>query len=129
MKAKLNSTYIPGMCNIGPAERRRRRIGGIVGTIVTVALLIILISAKVPHIWRLVLIVPASGAATGFLQDAFHFCAGFGMRGLYNVMNGAGVTDSVELEDFRKKDQRKARQIIALSLIAGIIFGVVAFVI
>ena len=112
--------YIPGVCNIGPAERAKRRQSGIVAAIVTLILLAILVATGVSKYWRLTLILPASAAATGFLQDAFHFCAGFGMKGLYNVVNSTGITNSVDLEEFRRKDRRKALTIIALSVVVGV---------
>lgn len=113
--------YIPGVCNIGPAERAKRRQSGIAAVVVTFVLLIILLTLNVSKYWRLALILPASAAASGFLQDAFHFCAGFGMKGLYNVANSAGITDNVASEEFRLKDRRKARMILGLSLAIGII--------
>jgi hypothetical protein len=106
--ASDKSKYVPGVCNIGPAERAKRRRSGIIAGAITIVLLVILVTASVSKYWRLVLILPASAAATGFLQDALHFCAGFGMKGLYNIVNGAGITNNVDLEDFRRKDRRKA---------------------
>jgi len=38
------SKYIPGVCNIGPAERAKRHQSGIVATIVAIILLIVLLS-------------------------------------------------------------------------------------
>lgn len=116
----MASEYIPGMCNIGPAERRMRRIGGILGTIGTIALLSLMIYLDLPIWWRLLLILPAAGAATGFLQDAMHFCVGFGMKGIYNVINSAGVVDNVELEEYRLKDKQKAERIVLYSFLIGV---------
>ena len=113
--------YIPGVCNIGPAERAKRRRSGIMAAVTTVVLLAVLLVIDAPRAWRLLLILPASASASGFLQDAFHFCAGFGMKGLYNVVNSAGVTNDVASEEFRRLDRRKALKIIALSLAIGIV--------
>jgi uncharacterized membrane protein len=113
--------YIPGVCNIGPAERAKRRQGGIIALIISIVLLVLLITISAPKDWRLVLILPLSAAATGFLQDAFHFCAGFGMKGLYNVLNSQGITDNVISEEFRKKDRNKALNIIGLSFFIGLV--------
>lgn len=121
--------YIPGVCNIGPAERRKRRMGGYLGLIVAIILLIVLIVIKAAWAWRLFLVLPLAAAASGFLQDALHFCAGFGMKGLYNVINSAGVTDNVELEEYRKKDRRKALQILWLSLLIGVVLTAAALLI
>jgi hypothetical protein len=115
--------YIPGVCNIGPAERAKRRRSGIVAAVVTIILLVILVAVGVSKYWRLVLIVPASAAASGFLQDAFHFCAGFGMKGLYNVVNSAGITDNVDLEEFRRKDRQKALTIVSISVAIGAVIA------
>jgi hypothetical protein len=117
------SKYIPGVCNIGPAERAKRRQSGAIASLVTLVLLAILVAIAAPKGWRLLLILPASVAATGFLQSALHFCAGFGMKGIYNVVNSAGITDNVSLEEFRLKDRRKAQLIIGLSLAIGMVIA------
>ncbi len=113
--------YIPGVCNIGPAERRRRRMQGILALLVAAVWLAFLLITHAAWGWRVLLILPIAGAATGFLQDYYHFCAGFGMKGIYNVINSAGITDNVEMEEYRLKDRRKAMQILYLSLGIGII--------
>jgi hypothetical protein len=124
-----SSHYIPGMCNIGPAERRLRRIAGFVGIGLTIALLTILIVIGAPRYVRLILVIPASTAAVGLLQDAFHFCAAYGIRGIYNVLNSAGITQNVEMEEYRRKDLRKTQQIVSLSLLIGLAFSVLTLLI
>ena len=130
IQQKINSKqeYIPGVCNIGPAERSKRQQSGIVATIATIVLLVIFISTGVSRYWRLLVILPSSAAAAGFLQNVFHFCAGFGMKGLYNVVNSAGITTNIDLEEFRRKDRKKAQLIITLSLLIGIIIGLASLV-
>lgn len=112
--------YIPGVCNIGPAERAKRRRSGIAGAVIAFALLLLLLAIDAAPAWRLLLVLPVAGAASGFLQDAMHFCAGFGMKGIYNVINSVGITEDVQLEEFRRKDRDKALRIAGLSLAAGI---------
>jgi fatty acid desaturase len=111
--------YIPGVCNIGPAERARRRQSGLLAAAVTIALLMILMAIHTPTSWRLLIFLPATAASIGYLQSAFHFCAGFGMRGLYNVVNSAGITNDVQSEEFRRKDRSKALTIVAYSALIG----------
>lgn len=123
------SNYIPGMCNIGPAERRMRRVTGFMSLSSGIILLIILVMTDVSSAWRLLLFIPFTVAASGFLQDAFHFCAAFGIKGVYNVINSQGVTDNVELEEYRKKDVRKAGLIISLSVGIGIAATALAFLV
>ena len=126
---KPSQEYIPGVCNIGPAERRLRRMGGIAGTVATLFILVVLLVSGGPIWWRLILIIPAAGAATGFLQDALHFCAGFGMKGIYNVINSVGVVDNIDLEEFRLKDKRKALQITIWSGLIGVAFALLTLLI
>ncbi|WP_375407645.1 hypothetical protein [uncultured Amnibacterium sp.] len=113
-----NATYIPGVCNIGPAEIQRRRNGGIGAAVATGAVLAATVLTGAPKPLRLIAILPAAGAATGFIQAATHFCAGFGMRGVFNV-GDTGGTDTVEQAEFRAEDQAKAKRIIAASLAIG----------
>jgi hypothetical protein len=103
--------YIPGVCNIGPAEIRRRRQGGWIGVGVTIAAWALLAVFRVPFPWRLLLFFPAMIGASGFLQAALHFCAGFGTRGVFNFGPVVGATQTVEQAEFRRKDQRKVRMI------------------
>lgn len=122
-KTTHSTEYIPGVCNIGPAERARRRLNGYIGTIAAIILLMFLLTIDAPHAWRLLLALPIASAASGFLQDAMHFCAGFGFKGVFNVINSAGITDNVQLEEFRRKDRKKALQIAVYSLVIGTVIA------
>lgn len=113
-----NATYIPGVCNIGPAEIQRRRSAGIGGAVATGAVIAATVLTGVPKPLRLLAILPAAGAATGFIQAATHFCAGFGMRGVFNF-GATGTTDTIEQAEFRAEDQAKAKRILAASLAIG----------
>lgn len=115
----VQTQYVPGACNIGPAEIRRRRQSGWIGLAATVALWVILLALRVPAPWRLVLFLPASLGAAGFLQAALHFCAGFGTQGVFNFGPDVGKTDTVEQADFRRKDMAKARRIGLYSFLVG----------
>lgn len=121
--------YTPGVCNIGPAERQRRRYAGILGSVITVLVFAVLVATNAHWAWRLILIIPASSAAIGFLQDRMHFCVGFGMQGLFNVINSAGVTNNVELEEFRLADRRKAITILLYSLAIGLLVAAVSLLV
>jgi hypothetical protein len=121
------SEYIPGVCNIGPAEIRRRRQSGWLGLGATALLWAAFVVFRVPAPWRLLLFFPAMIGATGFFQAAFHFCAGFGMRGVFNFGPEVGKTDTVEQAEFRMKDRKKARDISLYAALVGIAVAVAAF--
>jgi hypothetical protein len=112
--------YIPGVCNIGPEERKRRIRGGWAGLIVTIVLegLFIIFRAGAP--WRLLLFLPAAAGAAGFLQAILHFCAAFGFSGVFNFGAEVGKTDTVEQAEFRRKDRAKALQIAGYATLIGI---------
>jgi hypothetical protein len=116
-----SNEYVPGVCNIGPAEIGKRRQAGWVGLAATIVLWGLFWILRVPGPWRLFLFVPAAMGASGFLQAALHFCAGFGSRGVYNFRSEVGKTDTVDQAEFRRKDRMKANQIGLLSGLIGII--------
>jgi hypothetical protein len=119
--------YIPGVCNIGRAEIRQRKTIGWVALVITIGTWIAFGVFAVVPLWRLTLFIPASIAATGFLQAAWHFCATFGVLGLSNLGPNVGKTDTVEQAEFRRQDRRTAFQIIALSVLIGAIVAVAAY--
>jgi hypothetical protein len=125
--ATTRQEYIPGVCNIGAAEITRRRQSGWLGLGATVILWVVFLLFRVPAAWRLLLFLPAALGAAGFFQAAFHFCANFGMRGVFNFGPEAGTTDTVEQAEFRRKDRRMARMIGLYALLAGAAVAVAGF--
>jgi hypothetical protein len=118
------TTYVPGVCNIGPEEVKKRLVAGWFGLILTIVVVGVLIYTGVSPWWRLVVFFPVAIGALGFLQAAFHFCVAYGSEGLFNVSNEAGKTESVSQQEFRKKDQQKVTQIITYSVLIGIAVAV-----
>ena len=54
--------------NIGPRERRKRLIAGIVGLIVVTAVLAFIILSGMDHLWRLALVYPYYAAFVGVFE-------------------------------------------------------------
>ena len=117
--------YMPGVCNIGPAEIARRRRAGHVGLLVTVAAFAVLVAIDAPPLARLILILPAATAASGYLQAWLKFCAGFGSRGIFNF-GPVGDTQQVVDEEARARDRARAKRIGLASLAIGVAVGIVA---
>ena len=116
----MTQEYVPGVCNIGPAEIRSRKLAGWVGLAATVLLWGFLFLFRAPAPWRLSLFFPATASAVGFLQAGMRFCAAYGILGVLNVGSSVGTTDTVEQAEFRRQDRRKAVQIILYSSLIGI---------
>ena len=87
--------YIPGVCNIGSDEIARRKRAGWIGLGISAILFLLFILIRIPPLYRLVIFLPISSAASGSLQAYFHFCAGFGFKGVYNVIKPVGQTETV----------------------------------
>jgi hypothetical protein len=117
--------YQPGVCNIGPSEIARRRRAGHVGVIATVALVAILVAVEAPPLARLLLIIPATVSASGYLQAYLKFCAGFGAKGVHNF-DEVGTTDKVVDAASRALDRAKASRIGLASFGIGLAVALVA---
>jgi hypothetical protein len=115
----MTDRYVPGSCNIGPAEIALRRRAGHAGLVVTAALGAALLRSDLPRAWRLTLAVPAAGAASGYLQARERFCADFGWRGVYNF-DRRGQEQPVAGDDAPAQDRRKAIRIAAAAGAIGV---------
>jgi hypothetical protein len=118
--------YVPGTCNIGPEEIARRRLSGHVALIASVALFAVLVAVHAPAWTRLFLFITAGGSATGYLQAALHFCAGFGSRGVYNF-GPLGSEIEVAGAEARARDRRRSIEIGLASALIGVVVAVGAF--
>ncbi len=123
--ADATPRYVPGVCNIGPAEIARRRRGGHVLLAASVGLFAGLLVIDAPAPARLLVALPVAVSASSYLQARFHFCAGFGSRGLYNFGEVGPVTQ-VEDPVALAADRRRARQIGLGGAAIGIAVGVLA---
>ena len=120
--------YRPGVCNIGPAEIARRRRAGHLGLLVTVAAFAALVAIDAPPLARLILVLPAAAAASGYLQAWLKFCAGFGSRGIFNF-GPVGDIQQVVDEEARARDRARANRIALASIAIGVAVGFLAAVI
>jgi hypothetical protein len=118
--------YQPGACNIGPAEIARRRRAGHLGAAVAIGLILLLVAVHAPTPLRPLVFLPAAGAASGYLQAFFRFCAGFGSRGVFNF-GVLGRTDAVTDPAARARDRVMAARIGVASALVGAVVAIVVF--
>ena len=120
-----DAEYVPGRCNIGPAEIGRRRMVGHVGLAATILGFAILALLPISALWRLLLFFPASVSASGYLQAALHFCAGFGSRGIFNF-GSLGEQQAVADSEAQRQDRRTSTHISLASGLIGVAAALVA---
>ncbi|MFN3667104.1 MAG: hypothetical protein ACK4S0_13140 [Sediminibacterium sp.] len=122
----MENKYIPGVCNMGREEIKRRKAAGWTGFILTLVTIFLLWLLDAPKWWRLVVFIPAVMGATGFIQAYNKFCVYFGFGHLFNF-GEVGKTDSIEQSEFRAKDRVKAWQLLAYAFGAGLVITEIVF--
>ena len=115
--------YRPGVCNIGPAEIRRRRQIGYLGLAAAIAIAAVLLALDAPVWTRLLIALPVAGALSAYIQAQTRFCAGFAMAGLQN-MGELGSETAIEDGAALAADRRKAMRIHAMSMAGALAAGV-----
>lgn len=100
--------YQPGVCNIGTAERARRRNLGYLGFLAGVLVVVGVIVADLDPRWALASAAPFYGGVIGVLQARAGFCAGFGLAGVYDVSDAGDERTDVSDADARRADRWRA---------------------
>jgi hypothetical protein len=116
-----NSTYTPGVCNIGPKQIKTRQLFGLFGMMFFLVTWAVLDNSLATLGWYWLLVLPAFAASLGYLQAYYHFCADFGLRGVFNVSPDVGIKDTPIQAKFREQDRQKAILILKQSFSLGII--------
>mgnify|MGYP003383203838 CR=1 FL=1 len=104
--------------NIGPTERRKRLISGIVSSAISLAILTGLLASGANHGWRLFLFLPFVAAASGFFQWHDKTCVGLAWRSQRDLDTGPQpITDAAELKQVRVQAKRVNIKSTAIALI------------
>ena len=90
--------------NLGPRERRKRRLMGIVALTVGVGLAFVMVVYGAPRLYRLVIFFPIWMAGLGLLQSREKTCIALAARGVCNMDDGEEkITDERTVEELRDK--------------------------
>ena len=117
--------YIPGSCNIGKGEVRKRQIVALVGLFFTVVTLLTFSTVDTPTEIRLGIFFPLMVASVGFVQSRSKFCLAYGFAGTFNVGKMGDIKRVASKED-RAADRKTALKILGKSfLLAAIATSVV----
>jgi uncharacterized membrane protein len=112
--------------NIGPRERRKRRLLGIVSLTVAVGVAFVLVAFGAPRWSRLVVFFPLWMAGLGLLQAREKTCIALAARGARNMDVGDEVIEDRALAA-RLREKAAAIHRRALLVAAAITFVVLAF--
>ena len=122
------SEYIPGTCNIGKGEIRRRQLVALVGFILTVGTAYGFIKNDAPQGARLGLFMPAMIFAVGWIQSRRKFCLAFGLMGTFNF-GKLGQLSKVATKEEKEADRKTALSILGQSVILALaITGLIYFI-
>ena len=119
--------YIPGSCNIGKGEVRRRQLVALVGLFFAVSTLLTFNTVDAPTVIRLGIFFPLMVESVGFVQSRSKFCLAYGFAGTFN-MGKLGDIKSVASKEDRAADRKTALIILGKSFILAALATAVVLV-
>jgi hypothetical protein len=127
----VSADYIPGTCNIGKGEIRRRQFVALIGLFSTITVGIGLLSNEDPNPPRFFIFLPAMVFAIGFVQSRKKFCLAYGFTGAFNFGKLGKVSRVASAED-RKADRKMAvsifREAFLLALAITVVYTTLAYI-
>jgi hypothetical protein len=116
----VTSTCIP---NIGPNERRRRTLSGVVMLVIAVALMGALVKLDASRAWRLSAFVPLLLTGVSFLQVQQKTCIALAGRDERNLDHGVErISDALELQTVKAQARRVSFGSVALAAVITALF-------
>lgn len=113
---------IASINNIGPRERAKRRVMGIVFLVVGVGLVFLMIAYDAPRPLRAVVFFPLWMAGLGLLQAREQTCIALAARGVCNMDAGEeAIEDEHRVKQLRLKARRIHRRALILAFVATVV--------
>lgn len=122
----MSAEYIPGSCNIGNGEIRRRQAVAIFGLFLTTFSAVTILATDQSRNSRLSIFVPALIFAIGFVQSRKKFCLAYGLAGTFNF-GKLGQISKVQSTEDRKADRKTAVLILFQSVALAALITAVFF--
>ena len=119
--------YIPGSCNIGKGEIRRRQLVALVGLISSFLMLLAFSATATPIQIRSLIFFPLLVASVGFVQSRSKFCLAYGFAGTFNIGKLGDIKRVASRED-RKADRVTALKILGKSFLLATLATAVVLV-
>jgi hypothetical protein len=121
-----DATYIPGTCNIGKGEIRRRQVVALIGAVLSAFTLAGLISTNAAPGARLGIFIPLLVASIGWIQSRKKFCLAYGFMGTFNF-GKLGQLSKVSDKSAQAADRKTALSILAQSLALAAILTLIVY--
>jgi hypothetical protein len=118
--------YLPGTCNIGPDEVRRRYRIGFIGLFLMIVYILFVKWLDLPDIYKLGLFIPAFYCVSGFLQAIKKFCFVYGWRGL-SSLSGMRKFQTIKGKNFLKQDRRTAINFVLIVTFCSIVLTAIYY--
>ena len=119
-------TYIPGSCNIGKGEIRRRQVVALIGAVLSAFTLAGLISTSAAPGARFGIFIPLLVASIGWIQSRKKFCLAYGFMGTFNF-GKLGQLSKVSDKSAQAADRKTALSILAQSLSLAAILTLIVY--
>ena len=120
----MSSAYVPGSCNIGQGEIKRRQAVAVFGLILIVISSAAILATDQDKGARLSIFIPALIFSVGFVQSRKKFCLAYGLAGTFNF-GKLGQISKVQSAEDKKADRKTAVSILFQSIaLAGLITGI-----
>jgi len=120
--------YVPGTCNIGKGEVRKRQLVALVGLFFSVTTLLAFSTVETTTAVRLGIFFPLMVASVGFVQSRSKFCLAYGFAGTFNVGKMGDIKRVASKED-RAADRKTALVILGKSFLLAALATAVVLVI
>ena len=123
----MSSEYVPGSCNIGKGEIRRRQLVALFGIFLTISSATALLATDQSRSSRISIFVPALVFSIGFVQSRSKFCLAYGLAGTFNFERLGKISRVQSVQD-RKADRKTAIDILLKSAALAAFITAVFFI-
>ena len=112
--------YQAGVCNIGPAEIKRRRQGALIGAVLFAFTTLTFVITDASTLTRLITFIPALLFTVGIIQSKRKFCVAYGFLGVFSIEK-LGATKKISINQDLKADRKYAVKLLLQSVAAAIV--------
>ena len=118
--------YIPGVCNIGREELKRRKNGIYLSLTLLILIVLVIHFSHAANGWKLLVFIPVAYVVISWQQWYFKFCVRFGLSGVFNF-GDIGKAFTVEQKEYYRKDRAKALKMIMVGVIIGMAVAIIYY--